>query len=103
MEGLIVPSKFYGVAAAGKPTLFIGDTEGEIAEILANNEAGLSVALADSETLANNIKKLKNEPDSLNRLGLNARKVFEKEFDMDNALGKWEKLLRGLNVWGLRT
>ena len=31
IEGLIVPSKFYGILAAGRPAIFIGDAEGEIA------------------------------------------------------------------------
>src|SRR5262245_3258216 len=31
LEGLVVPSKFYGIAAAGRPTIFIGDKDGEIA------------------------------------------------------------------------
>ena len=31
LEGLIVPSKFYGIAAAGRPTIFIGAEHGEIA------------------------------------------------------------------------
>jgi hypothetical protein len=30
LEGLIVPSKFYAVAAAGKPIVMIGDCEGEL-------------------------------------------------------------------------
>ena len=30
MESLIVPSKCYGILAAGRPVLFIGDPEGEI-------------------------------------------------------------------------
>ena len=90
MEGLIVPSKFYGIAAAAKPTLFIGDTQGEIAEILRNSEAGMNVASNDGETLATNIRELKNEPDKVNLLGANARKVFEKEFDIKIALEKWK-------------
>ena len=32
MEGSIVPSKFYGILAAGKPTIFVGDPNGELAE-----------------------------------------------------------------------
>ena len=90
MEGLIVPSKFYGIAAAGKPTLFIGDTQGEIAEILRSSEAGMSVGSGDGETLATNIRELKNEPDKVNFLGANARKVFEKEVDIKIALEKWK-------------
>ena len=93
MEGLIVPSKFYGIAAAGKPTLFIGSTKGEIAEILRKSESGMSVETGDSGSLASYIKGLKNNPDRQNRLGLNARKVFEKEFNMHIALEKCEKAL----------
>ena len=39
LEGLVVPSKFSGVAAVGRPTIFIGDPEGEIGSIV--REAGL--------------------------------------------------------------
>jgi len=28
LEGLVVPSKFYGIAAAGRPTIFVGDPSG---------------------------------------------------------------------------
>ena len=34
LEGLIVPSKVYGILAAGRPAIFIGDTHGEVATLL---------------------------------------------------------------------
>ncbi|HEY0802058.1 MAG TPA: glycosyltransferase family 4 protein, partial [Steroidobacteraceae bacterium] len=34
LEGLIVPSKFYGILAAARPTVFIGDTDGELARAI---------------------------------------------------------------------
>jgi len=40
LEGLIVPSKFYGIAAAGRPTLFVGNTDGEIARLLREGDCG---------------------------------------------------------------
>ena len=39
MEGLIVPSKIYGILAAGRPTLHVGDPGGEIAAILESAHA----------------------------------------------------------------
>jgi hypothetical protein len=39
IEGLIVPSKFYGIAAAGRPTIFIGSPLGEIARTIAHYRA----------------------------------------------------------------
>jgi hypothetical protein len=44
-EGLIVPSKYYGIPAAGRPAIFVGDRTGEIAQILDLNGGGLSVSV----------------------------------------------------------
>ena len=43
LEGLIVPSKFYGIAAAGRPTLFIGAPNGEIARLIDETGCGFTV------------------------------------------------------------
>ena len=51
LEGLIVPSKFYGIAAAGRPTIFIGAKHGEIARILEENGCGFTVAPGDGAAL----------------------------------------------------
>ena len=52
MEGLIVPSKFYGIAAAGRPTIFVGSRDGEIAGLLSAGEAGFAVDQGDGLGLA---------------------------------------------------
>ena len=41
LEGLIVPSKFYGIAAAGKPIIVIGDKDGEIARLVQQHGCGI--------------------------------------------------------------
>src|SRR5574342_267951 len=51
LEGLIVPSKFYGIAAAGRPTIFVGDEDGEIAQLIARHECGRTVATGDGKAL----------------------------------------------------
>lgn len=111
MEGLVVPSKFYGIAAAGRPTLFVGDIDGEIARILrgevceggVNNESvdsrvdhrcGISVGVGDVKGLMDAILKLKDDPALTAKMGENARKVFDRRFSKDVALRAWEKLLR---------
>ncbi len=48
VEGLIVPSKFYGIAAAGRPTIAIGAQDGEIAHLVRENRCGLAIATDDS-------------------------------------------------------
>ncbi len=93
LEGLIVPSKFYGVAAAGRPTVFIGSQEGEIARILKEENCGVCVAPDDGEALAEQIAALESDPDARKAMGRAARQVFEKQFDQPIALAAWREVL----------
>ena len=94
LEGLIVPSKFYGVAAAGRPTVFIGDEDGEIARLIAQHKCGQTVAAGDGEALARTILDLAGNPDLCRWMGQRARRAFEAELDKPLALARWERLLR---------
>ena len=40
LEGLIVPSKFYGILAVARPVIFIGDPDGELARIIGEGRCG---------------------------------------------------------------
>src|SRR5207237_10304844 len=44
LEGLIVPSKFYGIAAAGRPAISISARDGEIARLVEEHGCGLVIA-----------------------------------------------------------
>lgn len=94
VEGLVVPSKFYGVAAAGRPTLFVGDQRGEVARIIGKAQAGLSVCTGDGQGLADAILKLRLDPGYLEQMGRNARTVFEERYARDKAFAQWEGVLR---------
>ncbi len=95
-EGLIVPSKFYGIAAAGRPTLFIGDGEGEIAAVLRSAECGLTVAQGDGDGLAKAVLGLAADPARCAAMGARARALFEREYDKPVAVEKWRSLLASL-------
>jgi colanic acid biosynthesis glycosyl transferase WcaI len=92
-EGLVHPSKLYGSMAAGRPTIFVGDVTGETAKILAEADAGISIPTGDAKGLAAAILKLRDDPLERKRLGANARKAFEEQYDMPIALAKWESIL----------
>lgn len=93
MEGLIVPSKFYGIAAAGRPTIFVGSGEGEIAGLLASGEAGLAVAQGDGPGLAEAVLRLRDDPKLRECMGRNARRLCEERFSRLAALERWEEVL----------
>jgi glycosyltransferase involved in cell wall biosynthesis len=93
LEGLIVPSKFYGIAAAGRPTIFIGDHDGEIARLIAHHGCGCTVPVGDGVTLAQTIRELAADPQRCRRMGERARAAFDAEFERSIAIGRWEELL----------
>ena len=73
LEGLIVPSKFYGIAAAGRPTIFIGAEHGEIGRLLKDNDCGFTVAPGDGEALTERILALAGDRDLCVSLGTRPR------------------------------
>lgn len=92
-EGLIVPSKFYGVAAAGRAVIFVGDPDGEIARAIAAHGCGVVVAAGDAAGLAAAIRGLRAPPDQLRVMGGRARAVFEREWDKPVALARWREVI----------
>ena len=50
--GLVVPSKFYGVLAAGRPCLFVGPKESEVAMSLSEQDAGMVIDPKNPSALA---------------------------------------------------
>ncbi len=93
MEGLIVPSKFVAVAAAGRATLAVSDPNGEVGALVARYDCGLAIKPGDGEALANAIRALKADPDRLARMGRNARAMLEGQFARRRALEAWRALL----------
>jgi colanic acid biosynthesis glycosyl transferase WcaI len=95
---LIVPSKFYGVAAAGKPIIMIGDRNGEISRIVQQHGCGIVVVPGDVDSLIDALRLLSNEPDTVAEMGARARAMLSAHFTRQKALQRWCGLLNQLGV-----
>ena len=93
LEGLVVPSKFYGIAAAGRPVIFVGDLQGEVAEMVRQADCGLVVAAGDSAGLVTAITALRDEPSVREAMGARARAMFEARYDRSHGMQLWEAAL----------
>lgn len=89
LEHCIVPSKFYGVLAAGRPTLFIGDPHGEIATVSRRAGCGECVAPGEADALAARILRLKGAPAECALMGRNARRLMETEYAESVGVRRW--------------
>ncbi len=93
MEGLIVPSKIYGIMAAGRPILFVGDVNGEIAHLLREEKIGMVFDPDDGAGLARQIRHWMAEPETCRRMGARARALILRRYDKKLALQRWHRAL----------
>jgi glycosyltransferase involved in cell wall biosynthesis len=93
LEGLMVPCKFYGVAAAGRPTVFVGDVTGEIPTILRDADCGSAIPIGDVDGLIECILRLRDSSAQVERWSSNARAVFVQRFDRRHAIDSWCSVL----------
>ncbi|MHB8813640.1 MAG: glycosyltransferase family 4 protein [Steroidobacteraceae bacterium] len=93
LEGLVVPSKLYGILAAGRPVVFIGDPDGELAHIVATMEVGVSVRSGDSTGLCQALRELRDDEARRVRMGMRARELFEERYTLSAAVTRWLEVL----------
>jgi glycosyltransferase involved in cell wall biosynthesis len=57
LEGLVVPSKAYGIFAAGRPIFYVGGADAEVAKVIAESGGGAVIPNGDASALAEAIKQ----------------------------------------------
>lgn len=92
MYGLGVPSKSYNIMAAGKPILYIGDENSEIALCIKENCLGWVVKPDDPCSLKNMIEYIYVDRDNLDMIRNNARAAAEKVYAKRKILEKYYSL-----------
>jgi colanic acid biosynthesis glycosyl transferase WcaI len=93
LEGLIVPSKLYGIAAAGRPIIAVTACDGEVARLVRQHDCGVVVAPGESELLAGTLRRLRADPGRLAEMGHNVRAMLDTHFTRRYALERWRSLL----------
>jgi len=96
LEHCIIPSKFYGILAAGRPTLFIGDPEGSVATVVDAQRCGVNIAIGDAVRLARMIGELAAAPEAVAAMGARARALLETDYAYERALANWRGLLHAV-------
>ena len=95
-EGLILPSKFYGILAASRPTIFVGPRDCEVARVISESGCGFVIANGDVDGLVNAIRCLSVDPALAQEMGSRGRAALEKNYSMEVACAEWRSLLHEL-------
>lgn len=93
LEGLIVPSKLYGVLAVARPVLFIGAGDGEVARIIDEHRCGIVIDPGDVEGLVNAIQTLARDRDAAAEMGRRGREAYLAHYAPPHAFAAWERVL----------
>jgi glycosyltransferase involved in cell wall biosynthesis len=97
-DGLVLPSKLYGIAAAGRPVVFCGKADGEAAGLLARHGCGLVVAEGDVDGLMGAIRQLRDDAASRVRMGHAALELLATQGTRDEALRRWADVVMALQT-----
>lgn len=90
MYGLGVPSKTYNILASGRPILFVGDIESEIALLIKENDIGFCFDPSDIVGITDFLDNLTfDKLSSLQEKGLNARRLAERVYSKNTILKKF--------------
>ena len=93
LEGLLVPSKVYGIMAAGRPVAYLGPRSSEVARLIEHHRIGWAGRPGQSSELAAVLEDLSQRPDEASAMGARAREALCAEYDRPHAVRRWRDVL----------
>lgn len=103
LEGVVVPSKLYGILAAGKPVLAVASEHCDAATIVRRSGCGAAADPDDVDGIAETMRQMARDPGALRRMGERARAIAP-EYDKVICLSNFVKTLEeAVAEWKTRT
>ena len=93
LEGIREPCKVYGILAAGRPFILIGDSRCAAGDIAKEHDVGIIMEEGDVPNLVRVIRNLKKSQKEWARMCQISRKIFEKQYDAIYAINSFENIL----------
>jgi colanic acid biosynthesis glycosyl transferase WcaI len=91
--GCLVPSKIYGILAAGRPFVAIMEDSAEIARLAREHKVGFVSPPGDGASLADRVLDAIDAPAELKRMGQRARILAVERFDRKVATRRFAQML----------
>ena len=89
-------AKLFGIMAAGRPTVFIGHPESELARVLDEHDAGYCIRQGDVDGLVERLRSMADDRDGTEAMGDRAREALALAYGRHQACEAWRELLEGL-------
>ena len=102
LAGFIVPSRLYGILAAGRPVIVAADGDSETARLVSELGCGVVLPPTRPELVAMAIRDAHDGAYDLEGMGAKGRMYVELEADRGVAVARYRSLLQELLVTGCR-
>lgn len=96
LSGFVVPSRAYGIMAAGRPMLVSADEDSETVRIARAHRCGVVVPPGRPELVAGAIRDAYEGRFDLDEMGRRGRAYVEREADREVAVARYREVLAGL-------
>ena len=97
IKGVSVPSKLYGVMAAGKPVLGVLDEGSEARLIVEECNCGVCIEPGNYKEISNNIEYILNNKEEIRALGSNGRQYLETNLTKEVSINKYKENILAIN------
>jgi glycosyltransferase involved in cell wall biosynthesis len=94
--GTVVPSKFFGALAAGRPVLFCGSPRSAIAICIQQYGLGWVLSPGNTANIAETLIELLESPGELDRIKEHCFRIYREKFAKVLTLDRWDDQLRQL-------
>ena len=94
--GTVVPSKFFGALSVGRPVLFCGSPDSDIAHWINEHGVGWVLIPETAEQIASELERLAARRDELEAMFRQCHQVYAKHFSKAVTLARWDQDLRSL-------
>jgi colanic acid biosynthesis glycosyl transferase WcaI len=96
LAGFVVPSRLYGIMAAGRPVVVAAEAESETAQVVERVGCGIVIPPSRPELLAEVIRDAYEGRYDLDAMGARGREYVMEDADTRVALGRYRELLKEL-------
>jgi len=93
LAGCLMPSKLYGILAAGRPCLTNAPAGSELHRVIAEQRVGFAVPSGSVAELATAIREAAADPGRLREMGIRARQLAETQYSRPQSVEKFRRLL----------
>jgi glycosyltransferase involved in cell wall biosynthesis len=92
--GAVVPSKFFGALAIGRPVLFEGSEDSSIAQWIREYQVGWVLGPNNVDAVGAELMALAASPEGMAALRRRCHSLYQQKFSRSHGIHEWDKALR---------